>query len=109
MKEAMYNVVTKKDTLDNNGLAEDLENLSREVPKGKQARSTGLMLKLILALICGSLIGLYAPDWALKFTETGRIFLGNLIQYFVPLIIIFFITASIAEFGKDPGKILAYT
>lgn len=69
----------------------------------------GLISKLILALVLGTLIGLYAPGWVLRVTETGRILLGNLIKYFIPLIMVFFVASGIAEFGEDSGKILAYT
>lgn len=72
-------------------------------------KKLGLIPKLILALILGTLIGLYAPNWALRLTETGRIFLGNLIKYFIPLIMVFFVAAGIAEFGNDSGKILGFT
>lgn len=69
----------------------------------------GLIPKLLLALIFGILIGLYAPEFVLRLTETGRILLGNIIKFFIPLIIVFFVAAGIAEFGEDSGKILAYT
>ncbi len=69
----------------------------------------GLIPWLILALIVGTLIGLYAPGWAIRLTETGRILLGNVIKYFIPLIMIFFVAAGIAEFGEDSSKILGVT
>lgn len=72
-------------------------------------KKIGLIPRLILALIIGTLIGLYAPSWAIRLTETARILLGNLIKYFIPLIMIFFVAAGIAEFGKDSSRILAYT
>jgi len=72
-------------------------------------KKIGLIQKLIIALVAGTLIGLYGPEWTLRLTETGRLLLGNLIKYFIPLIMIFFVGAGIAEFGKKAGKVLGYT
>lgn len=72
-------------------------------------KKLGLIPKLILALVLGTLVGLYAPNWTLRLTETGRIFLGNLIKYFIPLIMVFFVAAGIAEFGQDSEKLLVFT
>lgn len=69
----------------------------------------GLIPKLLLGLLIGILIGLFAPDWIIRFTETGRILLGNLIKFFIPLIIFAFIAASIAEFKSRAGKLLSFT
>jgi len=72
-------------------------------------RKFGLIPRLLLGLIVGILIGLFAPEWAIRLTETGRVLLGNFIKYFIPLIIIFFVAAGIAEFGGNAGRILGFT
>lgn len=72
-------------------------------------RKIGLIPKLIIALILGILIGLYGPEWSIRLTETARILLGNFIKFFVPLIMVFFVAAGIAEFGEKSGKALTYT
>lgn len=69
----------------------------------------GLIPKLVLAIVIGILIGLYAPEWMVRLTETGRILLGDLIKFFIPLIIFAFIAASIAELKGNAGKLLGYT
>lgn len=76
---------------------------------GDNMKRLGLIPKLIISIIVGILVGLYAPDSVFRFTETGRMFLGNLVSFFIPLIMVFFITASISEFGEDAGRILGYT
>lgn len=69
----------------------------------------GLIPKLLLGLGIGILIGLYGPDWMLRFTETGNMLLGNLIKFFIPLIIFAFVAASIAEFSSKAGRLLSFT
>jgi len=72
-------------------------------------KKLGLIPKILIGLAIGILIGLVAPGWAIRFTETGRIFLGNLIKFFIPLIIVSFVAAGIAEFKNKAGKLLGFT
>lgn len=69
----------------------------------------GLIPKLLLGLVIGILLGFVAPDWLISLTETGRILLGNLIKFFIPLIIFAFVAASIAEFKSNAGRLLTFT
>lgn len=69
----------------------------------------GLIPKLLIGLIAGIVLGFVAPDWMISLTETGRILLGNLIKFFIPLIIFAFVAASIAEFKTSAGKLLSFT
>ncbi|MGM0904136.1 MAG: cation:dicarboxylate symporter family transporter [Bacillota bacterium] len=69
----------------------------------------GLIPKLVIAIGIGILIGLYGPEWMVRLTETGRILLGDMIKFFIPLIIFAFIAASIAELKGNAGKLLGYT
>lgn len=69
----------------------------------------GLIPRLIVAIGIGILIGLYGPEWLVRLTETGRILLGDIIKFFIPLIIFAFIAASIAELKGNAGKLLGYT
>ncbi|WP_298825515.1 dicarboxylate/amino acid:cation symporter [uncultured Planococcus sp.] len=69
----------------------------------------GLIPKLMLGLGIGILIGLFGPDWMIRITETGNMLLGNLIKFFIPLIIFAFVAASIAEFSSKAGRLLSFT
>ncbi len=69
----------------------------------------GLIPKLLLGLVLGIVVGMYAPLWLTSITETGRVFLGNLIKFFIPFIIFSFIAASIAQLKDSAGKLLSFT
>jgi len=69
----------------------------------------GLIPKLILGLLIGIGIGLLDIDWMIRLTETGRVLLGGLIKFIIPLIIISFVAAAISEFGKRAGRLLSFT
>jgi Na+/H+-dicarboxylate symporter len=69
----------------------------------------GLIPKLLLGLVLGIVVGIYAPLWLTSITETGRVFLGNLIKFFIPFIIFSFIAASIAQLKDSAGKLLSFT
>ena len=69
----------------------------------------GLIPKLLIGLLLGIVVGIYAPQWLTSITETGRVILGNLIKFFIPLIIFSFIAASIAQLKESAGKLLSVT
>src|SRR5699024_274814 len=45
----------------------------------------------------------------ISITETGRVLFGGLIKFFIPLIIIAFVAAGIADFRGKIGKMLGFT
>lgn len=69
----------------------------------------GLIPKLLFGLGIGIIIGLFGPEWMIRFTETGNMLLGNLIKFFIPLIIFAFVAASIAELKTKAGRLLSFT
>lgn len=69
----------------------------------------GLIPKLIIGLVLGIVIGLIGQDWMITITETGRVFFGDLIKFFIPLIVIAFVAAGIADFRGKIGKMLGVT
>ncbi len=76
---------------------------------GRVEMKIGLIPRLMIGLVLGILVGIFAPQWLLSITETGRALLGNLIQFFIPFIIFSFIAASIAQLSKSAGKMLTFT
>ena len=69
----------------------------------------GLLPKLFAALAVGALVGLYAPDWAIRSTNCFRDTFGQFIKFFVPFIIIGLVTPAISDTGRDAGRLLAVT
>lgn len=69
----------------------------------------GLIPKLLIGIFIGLILGLLGYDWIFAITETGRILLGNIIKFFIPLIIIGFVAAGIADFRGEIGKMLGFT
>ena len=69
----------------------------------------GLLPKLFAALAVGALVGLYAPDWAIRSTNCFRDTFGQFIKFFVPFIIVGLVTPAIAETGRYAGRALLLT
>lgn len=69
----------------------------------------GLVPRLITGIIGGILVGLYLPEWTGRILYTFTHIFGEFLSYIVPLIIIGFIAAGIADLGAKAGKLLAAT
>src|SRR5512133_610372 len=69
----------------------------------------GLIPKLLLGIAIGILLGFYAPMPLIKIIATIGYLLGQYIKFIIPLIVIAFVGAGIASFGKQAGKILTLT
>lgn len=68
-----------------------------------------LILKLILGILGGFLIGLYAPTFIVELLYTAKVIIGELIGFTIPLIIVFFITSGIASLPQNSGSLLGKT
>ena len=69
----------------------------------------GLLPRLIIGIISGILTGLFLPEWVGRILYTFTHFFGEFLGFAVPLIIVGFIAAGIAELGAKAGKLLAGT
>ena len=69
----------------------------------------GIIGKLLIAMVVGVAIGLFAPNWCIRVLNSFGGTFGQFIKFFVPLIIIGLVTPAIAESGKGAGKILLVT
>lgn len=66
-----------------------------------------LLVKIVIAVICGILIGTYLPQsLTVVFIEISG-FLQKLISFFVPLIVIGFVVSGISSLKNSSGKLLA--
>jgi len=73
-----------------------------------------LIFKLIVGIILGLIIGSYSWDWGgtkwlMYVVVFGRSILKDVIQFFLPLIMIGFLSVGIADLGKRAGKMLRFT
>ncbi len=67
------------------------------------------LVKLIAAIVLGILIGLISGEGAIQFIGSLKAFLGQVIGYIVPLIILGFITPAIISLKEEAGKMLGVT
>ncbi|WP_097026842.1 dicarboxylate/amino acid:cation symporter [Clostridium peptidivorans] len=72
-------------------------------------KKMGLIPKLIIAIILGILIGAYAPTMIVSILATFNSIFGNFLGFVIPLIILGFVVAGIADLGEGAGKLLGIT
>lgn len=72
-------------------------------------KKMGLIPKLIIAIILGILIGAYAPTIIVSILATFNSIFGNFLGFVIPLIILGFVVAGIADLGEGAGKLLGIT
>lgn len=68
-----------------------------------------LLLKIIIAIALGVLLGNFVPEWAIKTFATFNDLFGSFLGFVIPLIIIGFIVPGIGSLGKGAGKLLGIT
>ncbi|MEK4302181.1 dicarboxylate/amino acid:cation symporter [Oceanobacillus sp. FSL W8-0428] len=69
----------------------------------------GLLLRIIIAIAFGIVIGLIANDWLIRLFATFNDIFGGFLSLIIPLIIIGFIAPGIGNMGKGAGKLLSVT
>lgn len=72
-------------------------------------KKIGLLPRLILGIILGILIGYSGITWLIRSFETFSGIFGNFLNFVIPLIIVGFVAAGIADLGKGAGKLLGWT
>lgn len=77
----------------------------------KEKKKMGLVPKLLLAIVLGALVGqmTFLPDVILQIPITFSDFFGNILNFFIPLMIVGFIVKGIADLSEGAGKLLAAT
>src|SRR5690625_3749853 len=68
-----------------------------------------LLIKIIIAIALGVLLGAIVPGWAIKSFATFNDLFGSFLGFVIPLIIIGFIVPGIGSLGKGAGKLLGLT
>ena len=77
----------------------------------KEKKSIGLIPKLILAIVLGAIVGqmTFLPEFVLQIPVTFSSIFGNILNFFIPLMIVGFIVKGIADLSDGAGKLLAAT
>lgn len=71
---------------------------------------TKLVIGILLGLLVGAWLGqLAGMKWLMYIVVFGRSILKDLIQFFLPLIMISFLAVGIADLGQRAGKMLRFT
>lgn len=69
----------------------------------------GLIPKIVIGILLGVFIGKFFPDNFIRIFVTFSSIFGNFLGFIIPLLIIGFVTAGIAELGTGAGKLLGIT
>ena len=65
-----------------------------------------LFVKVLIAIVCGALLGLVAPDVMVRIFKTFNVLFAQLLKFIVPLLVLGLVTPAIAGLGKGAGKML---
>lgn len=68
-----------------------------------------LLFKVFSGIVLGIILGRFAPEVFLRIFVTFKEIFGNFLAFSIPLIIIGLVMPSIAELGKNAGKLLILT
>ena len=68
-----------------------------------------LLAKIIIAIVMGVLIGLFAPPVVLRTMNTFCGLFDQLLRFMIPLIIVGLVTPAIADVGERAGRMLVLT
>lgn len=66
----------------------------------------GLFPKVLIAIVCGALLGLVAPDVLVRIFKTFNALFAQLLKFIVPLLVLGLVTPAIAGVGRRAGKML---
>lgn len=69
----------------------------------------GLIPKLIIAIILGIIFGTFGNEFIMRLTATFSSIFGSIIGFFIPLMILAFVTKGIADLTSGAGKLLTFT
>lgn len=68
-----------------------------------------LLLWIVIAIVAGLAGGQLLPVGAFSATESVRLILSGLLQFFIPLIVLAFIAAGVAELRGKIGRMLSFS
>jgi len=68
-----------------------------------------LLGKIAIAIALGIIIGLFSPEWTVRFFNTFNSLFGEFLGFAIPLIIVGLVIPAIADIGNKAGKMLIVT
>ena len=75
----------------------------------KKTFKLGLIPKLIIAIVLGTLVGLNLPEVVTQIAVTFSSNFGKFLGFIIPLMIIAFVSKGIADLSEGAGKLLLAT
>lgn len=69
----------------------------------------GLIPRLVIAIVLGTLVGLYLPVQVTQVAVTISANFGKFLNFVIPLMILAFVTSGISELAEGAGKLLLAT
>ena len=69
----------------------------------------GLLGKIIIAIIAGTVTGLVSPEWIVRIFLTFNGIFSQFLGFAIPLIILGLVTTAIADIGSGAGRMLLLT
>lgn len=75
----------------------------------KRLKDIPLLVKILVAIVAGALIGLVAPDAVVRVMNTFCSVFSQLLGFMIPLIIVGLVTPAIARVGTGAGRMLVAT
>lgn len=69
----------------------------------------GLLPKVIIAIVAGTVASLFFPMWGVRIFVTITSIFSGFLSFIIPLIILGLVAPGIADLGKGAGKLLAIT
>lgn len=68
-----------------------------------------LLFRIIVAIILGIIVSLFAPEWFGRLFATFNGLFGNFLNFFIPVLVFALIAPAIAGLGRGAGKWLGFT
>ena len=66
----------------------------------------GLFVKVLIAIACGALLGMVAPEVLVRIFKTFNALFAQLLKFIVPLLVLGLVTPAIANVGRGAGRML---